>query len=131
MEMNYDKSLKVREGLRTAGLAVLLVGAFLDLLLVVMDTDISPFIAVLISMVLAALLLSRPIPVKYFTWELKEVNARSFFLWLSRIAVIAAFASISSVFLELLQAHIWMTSALALFFILQFAGLIVGYISRR
>lgn len=126
-----DKSLKIRESMRKASLAVLFVGAFLDLLLVVLDKDINPFLALLMSIALTALLLFRQIPAKYFSRELEEVNAKSFVLWLSKIAIIGALACISSTFRELLQIHIWITSALVIFFILQFAGLMVGYFSKQ
>ena len=124
MEKMNDKSLKVRKGLRTAELAVLLIGAVLDVMLVVLDMAINPFIALLLSLVIAALLFLRRLPVKYFTSELKEVNAQDFITWFGKIAIIAALACISPIFRELLQTHIWITGALAIFFILQFAELL-------
>ena len=124
MEKMNDKSLKVRKGLRTAELAVLLIGAVLDVMLIVLDMAINPFIALLLSLVFAALLLLRRLPVKYFTSELKEVNAQDFITWFGKIAIIGALACISPIFRELLQTHIWITGALAIFFILQFAELL-------
>ena len=62
-------------------------GALLDLQLVVFDKDINPFFAMLISIAIAVLLLLRFIPVKYFTSQLKEVNAQSFILQLTGLIV--------------------------------------------
>lgn len=81
------RSMKIRKGIRTAELAILFTGALLDLLLVVFDKDINLFFALLISIAIAVLLLLRFIPVKYFTSQLKEVNAQSFILQLTGLTV--------------------------------------------
>lgn len=131
MIMEESKSIRVRATLRAAEAAVLFSGAFVELLLLIIDTEIHPVFAVLISACMAALCFFSWRTVKYFSSKLEEVKANDLIFAFVKLSMLVAVILFADPLREFLAGHVWITSALIITGILQLAGLCVGYFADQ
>ena len=131
MIMEESKSIRVRATLRAAEAAVLFSGAFVELLLLIIDTEIHPVFAVLISACMAALCFFSWRTAKYFSSKLEEVKANDLIFAFVKLSMLVAVILFAEPLREFLAGLVWITSALIITCILQLAGLCVGYFSGQ
>ena len=132
MEGEVSRSMQIRGWLRTAELAVLFIGAFVDILIVFLDKDINPLIAILISAAIVGLcLVSGSRGVEYFMRRIQEVTQKDLVFYFVKLVAVIVLVYCSVTLQETLLNHIWITSALVIFLALQSVGLLIGYFYKK
>jgi hypothetical protein len=131
MIMEESKSIRVRGALRAAEAAVLFSGAFVELLLLIIDKEILPVFAILISACMASLCFFSWRSAKYFLSKLDKVTSHDLIFVFVKLSILVAVILFVDPLREFLADLVWMTSALIITFILQLAGLCVGYFTGR
>lgn len=129
--MEESKSMKIRRALRTAEAAVLFAGAFVELMLLMLGKDVHPIVAILICGIIAALCFFSRRSVGCFLSKLEKVTSRDLISGLLKLSVLVAVILFADPLREFLADYRWITSAVVLSSVLQFAGLCVAYYSGQ